>query len=175
MTGHKTGRVRLDRNHDWLAIEGYAEAEQYAAAISAKTGLDMLPRGLALVNHVSHGMKLGLPRDEIAKSVGYTTNRCAKRLAECGNAPLGRAYLNHQPVTRKKGKPPVSRDRRVLIPRTDLDAMADELLDLADAGVEWWEAAARVSPNSQARQLARRLAHGGHKSVLAKFRGVWAA
>ncbi len=132
----------------------FADADADALQIRIQSGLDLLPRGKALAEHVAAQMAgTDLTAEKIAALVGYRVDRCARRLAEAGHAPLARMLLErhyrdaYRPkptpnrgwvpatkyVRRKPGPVPVNGD--------DLDDLMTDLLELADVGLSFADAA----------------------------------
>jgi len=59
-------------------------------------------RGAQLAAHVTRGLAGTQSASRVAATAGYHVDRCADRLAECGNAPLGRALLDRDHADRTR-------------------------------------------------------------------------
>jgi hypothetical protein len=94
-----------------LEREGIMEADADARRVRALTGLDMMPHGKLLAEHVENRLtNTSLPAVEIASQVGYRLERCAERLAEAGHAPLARALLARHAADLTRPRPTIVAD-----------------------------------------------------------------
>jgi hypothetical protein len=163
-----------------LESEGTNNAEADARRVRAPSGLDMMPRGQALVDHVTAGMAAGMSADQIAKAVGYRVDRCAIRLAEAHAAPLGRALMGRHWNDQRAIEREHARTEAEAAHEAALDAeweqwksvqaaeecarnsatLADDLIELAEFGESWVEAARRCGYKHIA-SLAQRLQRNG--------------
>jgi len=158
---------RTGRTLATIARDAYAAAERDQGRARAATGLDMMPHGHALAEHVARAMVGTQTAAQIVQVVGYQrVERCADLLAACGHAPLGRRLLERQQLDAARRDwivvsidrdPPVPEPRPVGRPAPTADEVLWELEDAALRGASFDDVADTfgVLPSSLRRRLER--------------------
>ncbi len=166
MTGGRLDvKRRAGRDLDHHARLAWEQADRQAQRVQEATGLDMIPRGQALVDYVAQQMQTAAPAYKIAQGIGYLTpDRVAANLARVGHAPLARALLARAAADEAYGKPATRKAPRpepeqvwATRPSPAIAELLDELEDAAARGADWETVAHMyaIQPDTLVRRIQR--------------------
>lgn len=138
---------RSDRRTSFVTdieAQGTSEGAEFQRRINA-AGLDMFPRGLALVQHVAQRMRTTETAAQIADAAGYKVDRCAQLVAQAGHAPLARLLLDRARADESYDAfrsinvdpAPATVERFAKRPIPEMHEVLDELEDAAVRGADW--------------------------------------